>query len=179
MYFAGYIVAGFLIASFYAWGYLRGRGAIPATALTIALTAAAVMAPVQVVVGDWAAREVASKQPVSSPRSKGCHRRRPGRPSTCSAGTTGTRSLMGSKSAFAVAARLPQPRRDGAGSRHGAAADQPPVNVVRFAFQSMVGIGTLLALLSVFYLYIRFRQRRLPRSRWFYRAVSPRVRSPW
>jgi cytochrome d ubiquinol oxidase subunit I len=51
------------------------------------------------------------------------------------------------------------------------AADQPPVNVVRFAFQTMVGIGTLLALLSVVYLYVRFRRRRLPRSRWFYRAV--------
>jgi cytochrome bd-type quinol oxidase subunit 1 len=30
--------------------------------------------------------------------------------------------------------------------------DQPPVNVVRFAFQTMVGIGTLLALLGVVYL---------------------------
>jgi cytochrome d ubiquinol oxidase subunit I len=49
--------------------------------------------------------------------------------------------------------------------------DQPPVNVVRFAFQTMVGIGTLLALLGVVYLYVRLRRRRLPRSRWFYRAV--------
>jgi cytochrome bd ubiquinol oxidase subunit I len=50
-------------------------------------------------------------------------------------------------------------------------ADQPPVNVVRFAFQIMVGIGLLLALLGVIYLYIRFRSRRLPEVRWFYWAV--------
>jgi cytochrome d ubiquinol oxidase subunit I len=50
-------------------------------------------------------------------------------------------------------------------------ADQPPVNVVRFAFQTMVGIGTLFALLSLFYLYISLRRRRLPNARWFYWAV--------
>ena len=38
-------------------------------------------------------------------------------------------------------------------------ADQPPVNVVRFAFQTMVGIGTLLALLGLVYLYLRLRRR--------------------
>jgi cytochrome d ubiquinol oxidase subunit I len=51
------------------------------------------------------------------------------------------------------------------------ARDRPPVNIVRFSFQTMVGIGTLLALLGVVYLYTRFRRRRLPRSVWFYRAV--------
>ena len=51
------------------------------------------------------------------------------------------------------------------------APDRPPVNVVRLAFQVMVGIGTLLALLGLVFLYVRFRKRRLPESRWFYRAV--------
>jgi cytochrome bd ubiquinol oxidase subunit I len=51
-------------------------------------------------------------------------------------------------------------------------ADQPPINVVRFAFQTMVGIGTLLGLLGVIYLYIRLRRRRLPAARWFYWAVA-------
>jgi cytochrome d ubiquinol oxidase subunit I len=49
--------------------------------------------------------------------------------------------------------------------------DQPPINVVRFSFQTMVGIGTLLALLGVIYLYVRLRRKRLPASPWFYRAV--------
>jgi cytochrome bd ubiquinol oxidase subunit I len=51
------------------------------------------------------------------------------------------------------------------------ASERPPVNVVRYAFQTMVGIGLLLALLSLGYLYVRFRRKRLPSSRWFYRAV--------
>jgi cytochrome d ubiquinol oxidase subunit I len=51
------------------------------------------------------------------------------------------------------------------------ASDRPPVNVVRFAFQTMVGIGTLLALLGVLYVATWLRRRRLPRSVWFYRAV--------
>jgi cytochrome bd ubiquinol oxidase subunit I len=42
-------------------------------------------------------------------------------------------------------------------------AGQPPVNVVRISFQAMVGIGTLLALLGLVYLYFRFRRRPLPR----------------
>jgi cytochrome d ubiquinol oxidase subunit I len=51
------------------------------------------------------------------------------------------------------------------------AADRPPVNVVRFAFQTMVGIGGALALLGVAFLATWLRLRRLPASRWFYRAV--------
>jgi cytochrome d ubiquinol oxidase subunit I len=45
------------------------------------------------------------------------------------------------------------------------------VNVVRIAFQTMVGIGTLLALLSLVYLVVRVRRKRLPDSIWFYRAL--------
>jgi cytochrome d ubiquinol oxidase subunit I len=52
-----------------------------------------------------------------------------------------------------------------------AATDRPPVNVVRLAFQSMVGIGSLLALLSVVFLFVRIRRGRLPESTWFYRAL--------
>jgi cytochrome d ubiquinol oxidase subunit I len=49
--------------------------------------------------------------------------------------------------------------------------DRPPVNVVRIAFQTMVGIGTLMALLGVVFLFTRWRRGGLPESRWFYRAV--------
>jgi cytochrome d ubiquinol oxidase subunit I len=43
--------------------------------------------------------------------------------------------------------------------------------VVRFAFQTMVGIASLLSLVSVIYLYVRFRLKRLPATPWFYRTV--------
>src|ERR1700693_3829932 len=65
MYFAAYIVCGFLLAGAYAWAFLRGRrGRYERTALGITLSAASVAAPLQVVVGDWAARDVAQAQPV-------------------------------------------------------------------------------------------------------------------
>jgi cytochrome d ubiquinol oxidase subunit I len=173
MYFAGYIVAGFLIASFYAWGYLRGRrGRYQRTALTIALTAAAVMAPVQIVVGDWAAREVANKQPVKLAAIEGLPQTTAGAPEHLLGWYNGHEVIDGIEIPHLLSLlAYHNPDATVQGLDTVPAADQPPVNVVRFAFQSMVGIGTLLALLSVFYLYIRFRRRRLPRSRWFYRAV--------
>jgi cytochrome d ubiquinol oxidase subunit I len=173
MYFAGFIVAGFLIASFYAWGYLRGRrGRYQRTALTIALTAAAVMAPVQIVVGDWAAREVASQQPVKLAAIEGLPQTTAGAPEHLLGWYNGHEVVYGieiPRLLSLLAYHNPDATVEGLDAVP--AADQPPVNVVRFAFQTMVGIGSLLALLSVLYLYVRFRRRRLPRSRWFYRAV--------
>src|SRR5882672_1536639 len=65
MYIAGYIVCGFLVAGAYAIGRLRGKwGRYERTALAIPLTIAALASPVQVLVGDWAARDVATQQPV-------------------------------------------------------------------------------------------------------------------
>ena len=51
------------------------------------------------------------------------------------------------------------------------AEDRPPVNIVHWSFQIMVGIGTGLALLGTVFFVTWLRRRRLPRSRWFYRAV--------
>ena len=45
------------------------------------------------------------------------------------------------------------------------------MNIVRFAFQIMVGIGTGLAVLGGFFLVVWLRKRRLPVTPWFYRAV--------
>src|SRR6202162_5393363 len=65
MYIAGYIVSGFVVAAAYAFARLRGRwGRYERTAIAIPLTIAALAAPVQVLVGDWAGREVATNQPI-------------------------------------------------------------------------------------------------------------------
>jgi cytochrome bd ubiquinol oxidase subunit I len=64
MYVAAYIVVGFLIAGAYAWSWLRGRRTpYVRLALAISLTAAALAAPIQIVMGDWVARQVAEDQP--------------------------------------------------------------------------------------------------------------------
>ncbi|MCU1661869.1 MAG: cytochrome bd ubiquinol oxidase subunit, partial [Pseudonocardia sp.] len=56
MYLAAFMVTGFLVAGAYAVGRLRGRwGRYERTALAVPLTAASVAAPLQVLVGDWAA----------------------------------------------------------------------------------------------------------------------------
>src|ERR671936_398973 len=65
MYLAGFIVAGFVLAAVYPFGWLRGaRGRYERAALVIPLTVAALAAPAQILVGDWAARTVAKTQPV-------------------------------------------------------------------------------------------------------------------
>jgi cytochrome d ubiquinol oxidase subunit I len=173
MYFAGYIVAGFLLAVPYAWGFLRGRwGRYQRTALTVALSAAAVAAPLQVVIGDWAAREVAQHQPTKLAALEGLGPTTRGAPE----------HLLGWYNGHEVDYGIEVPRLLSLLAFHNPNAtvrgldtvpppDRPPVNVVRYAFQIMVGIGLLLALLSLLYLYVRIRHRRLPRSRWFYWAV--------
>ena len=53
-------------------------------------------------------------------------------------------------------------------------ADQhgpPAENLIRIALQTTVGMGTLLAVLAVLYLFVRLRFKRLPESVWFYWAV--------
>jgi cytochrome d ubiquinol oxidase subunit I len=49
--------------------------------------------------------------------------------------------------------------------------ERPPVNIVRIAFQTMIAIGTALALLGVLFIVTWLRKRRLPRTPWFFRAV--------
>jgi cytochrome d ubiquinol oxidase subunit I len=50
--------------------------------------------------------------------------------------------------------------------------DQPPVNLTHWAFQTMVGLGTLLALGSVVFWFARWRRRDLLENRWFLRAAA-------
>jgi cytochrome d ubiquinol oxidase subunit I len=51
--------------------------------------------------------------------------------------------------------------------------DQPhAINTIRYSFHAMVGVGTVLALLGAFFVFMWARHRRLPRSKWFYRLVA-------
>jgi cytochrome d ubiquinol oxidase subunit I len=173
MYLAGYIVAGFVTASAYAWALLRGRNTrYNRVALIIPLTVAAIAAPAQVMVGDWAARDVAKTQPVKLAAIEGL--------ATTTKGAD--EHVLGWYDGRDVEYGIPIPRLLSLLAFHNPNAtvkgldtvpadDRPPVNVVRFAFQTMVGIGTGLALLGAVYVLTWFRRRRLPRTKWFYRAV--------
>jgi cytochrome d ubiquinol oxidase subunit I len=173
MYLAAYIVVGFLTAAVYAWGWLRGRrGRYERMALVVPLTVGALAAPAQIVVGDWAAREVAKNQPVKLAALEGLGETTRGAPV----------HLLGWYDEGEVKYGLEIPRllsllafHDWNATVKGLdtvkADERPPVNIVRFSFQTMVGIGSLLALLGFVYLGTWLRRRRLPRSQWFYRAL--------
>lgn len=47
--------------------------------------------------------------------------------------------------------------------------DRPPVNITHWAFQTMVGIGSLLALSVLLFWFVRWRGRDLLQNRWFLR----------
>jgi len=173
MYIAGYIVTGFVLAGVYAYGRLRGRwGRYERTALAIPLTVAALAAPVQVLVGDWAAREVASTQPTKLAAFEGLNATTRGAPEHLLGWYTDGRVEYGIKIPHLLSF-LSYHRWNATveGLEAVPADERPPVNVVRIAFQTMVGIGTLLALLGVGYVATWIRHKRLPESTWFYRAL--------
>jgi cytochrome d ubiquinol oxidase subunit I len=173
MYIAGYMVAGFLTASVYAWALLRGRNSrYNRVALIIPLTVAALASPIQIVVGDWAAREVAKAQPVKLAALEGLQTTQTGAPEHLLGWYDGHGVEYGIKIPKLLSLlAFHDPNAKVKGLDSVPVDDRPPVNVVRFSFQTMVGIGTGLALLGVVFVGAWLRLRRLPASRWFYRAL--------
>ena len=173
MYLAGYMVTGFAVAGVYAYGRLRGRWErYHRTALAIPLTIAALVSPAQILVGDWAGRDVATTQPIKLAAIEGLGKTTRGAPE----------HLLGWYTAGRVKYGIEIPHALSLLSFHSWNAtvkgldavppqNRPPVNIVRIAFQLMVAIGTLLAILGIVYVVVRLRRNRLPESPWFYRAV--------
>jgi cytochrome d ubiquinol oxidase subunit I len=173
MYLAGFIVAGFVVAAAYAYGWLRGRrGRYERIALAVPLTIAALATPVQLFVGDWIARRVADDQPTKLAAIEGLGRTTQG----ADIHVLGWYEDGEVKAGIAIPKGLSilakhDPNAEIQGLDAATPGDRPPVNVVRVAFQTMVGIGTLLALLGAVHLVTWFRRRRFVESRWFHRAV--------
>jgi cytochrome d ubiquinol oxidase subunit I len=173
MLLAGYMVAGFSVAGVYAYAWLRGRrDRYHRIGLVVPFTIAALASPVQLVVGDWAARSVADTQPVKLAAMEGLGRTEAGAPLHIlgwysdgevkgGIGFPDLLSILAQHDPDAVVQGLDSVPPD----------EQPPVNVVRYAFQAMVAIGSALALLALLYLATWWRRRRPPRSTWFYRAA--------
>ena len=173
MYLAGYMVTGFLVAGAYAFGRLRGRWSrYERIALAIPLAFAVLASLAQIFVGDWNGREVAASQPVKLAAFEGLAHTTKGAPI----------HLLGWYTNGKIDYGIPIPRLLSLLAFHSTTAtvegldavpvdDRPPVNVVRVAFQTMVGIGGLLSLLAIVSIVVRLRRRRLPQSIWFYRAL--------
>ena len=174
MYLAGFMVAGFLLAMPYAIARLRGRWQrYERTACAIPLTIAALVAPVQVLVGDWVARDVAHTQPVKLAAIEGLAKTTRGAPEHL----LGWYEHGAVKFGIAIPKLLSllafhDPNATVRGLDTVPPAQRPPVNITRISFQLMVAIGTLLALLGLAFLYVRVRRGRLPAGRFFYLAVA-------
>ena len=175
MYLAGYVVAGFIVAGVYAYAHLRGRrDAYHRTGLVVALSFAALATLCQGPVGDWAGRTVAVNQPVKLAAFEGVAHTESSVPFTIGGifdeDTGEVRWGITVPYALSILAKH-DPTATITGLDSVPAADRPPVNVVRFAFQAMAGIGTALGALAVVFLYCWWRRRRVPDSPWFMRAV--------
>jgi cytochrome d ubiquinol oxidase subunit I len=173
MYVAGYMVVGFVLAGAYATVWLRGRrDRYVRAALVVPLTVAALAAPAQMLIGDWAGRVVARDQPVKLAAVEGLAHTTRGAPlhlggiydnGTIRYGIEipNLLSLLAFHHTDAVVRGLDAVPPSG----------RPPVNVVHIAYNLMVVIGTGLMLLGATYLAMWWRRGRLPRSPWFYRAL--------
>ncbi|HZN14592.1 MAG TPA: cytochrome ubiquinol oxidase subunit I [Acidimicrobiales bacterium] len=163
MIIAAGMLSGFVVASVYARAWLRGRrDRYCRIAFALPFTVAALLAPAQIVVGDWSARFIGEFQPVKLAAAEALTHTQRGAPLRLYAiEIPKGLSLLLHRDANAVVAGLDQvsPR------------DRPPVGVVHVAFDTMVTIGVGLVGLGGWALVAWARRRELPRSRWFYRAA--------
>jgi cytochrome bd ubiquinol oxidase subunit I len=176
MYLAGIIVAGFLVASVYAAGWLRGnRERRHRIALIVALSFACVTAPVQLFVGDYAARTVADHQPTKLAILEGLPKTESGAPlhifgiyedGEVKYGIEFPKllSLLAYHDPNATVQGMDAAGPDGLPTNTG-------INIVRLSFQAIVFIGSGLATLAAWFLFFAWRRKRLPDTRWFMRAV--------
>lgn len=174
MWLAAFMVTGFLIASVYAVGMLRGRrDRYHRAGLLIPLTVAAIITPVQIGVGDWIANVVADNQPAKLAAMEGQYE------TTAGAGLSIGGVYRDNELHYAVEipyalSLLIHHDPDGVvrGLEEFPADERPPVNVVHLAYNAMVGIGTALLVLAAWFGLVWWRRRRLPHTAWFLRAVA-------
>jgi cytochrome d ubiquinol oxidase subunit I len=174
MILAAYMVTGFLVASVYAVGLLRGtRDRYVRLGFALPFAVAAIAAPVQVVVGDVAARGVMTDQPAKFAAMELVTTTGPNQPEIIGGvlidgevvggiAIPGLASLIAGGSFDTVITGLDAFPVD----------ERPPATIVHLAWDTMVGIGTALVVLAVWGLVLRLRRRDHARSRWFLRAAA-------
>lgn len=175
MILAAYMVAGFLFASVYAVGMLKGRrDRHHRLGLLIPLTIACIATPVQIFWGDVAAREVADHQPAKFAAFECIQETGPNQTEYIGGictdegvkgaiGIPGLDSLLVGFSTDTVVTGLEDIPPD----------ERPPANtLLHLSFDAMVGIGFGLLALAAWLLWAWWRRRDIPRTPWFLRAVA-------
>jgi cytochrome bd ubiquinol oxidase subunit I len=175
MILAAYMVTGFLVASVYAVGMLRGRrDRMHRLGLLIPLTIACIATPVQIFVGDTAAREIADHQPAKFAAMECIQETGPNQTEYIGGictddgvkgaiGIPGLDSFLVGFSTDTVVTGLDQIPDD----------EEPPAHtLLHLSFDAMVGIGTALLGLAAWLAFVWWRRRDIPRTPWFLRAVA-------
>ncbi|TMK58651.1 MAG: cytochrome ubiquinol oxidase subunit I [Actinobacteria bacterium] len=175
MILAAYMVVGFLVASIYAVGMLKGRrDRLHKLGLVIPLTIACIATPVQLFVGDTAARGVADHQPAKFAAME-CIQE---------TGTDQTEYLGGICTDDGVKGAIGIPGLDSflvgwstdtevTGLNDIPPDERPPANTfIHLSFDTMVGIGSALMGLALWFGFVWWKRRDIPQTPWFLRAVS-------
>ena len=170
---ATYLVTGFLLASVYAMGWLRGRrDELHRMGVAIGFTVAAIAVPAQLITGDIATRNVASSQPTKFAAIELIQETETGVPFTVGG------ILIDGEKRFAI--ELPNvtsllqdfdPNSEIQGLDAVPEDERPPANVVHVSFQLMVGLGLAMGALAAFGGWNRWRTGAVPDSVWWYRAM--------
>jgi cytochrome d ubiquinol oxidase subunit I len=171
MILAAYMVSGFGVASIYAVGYLRGRrDRYHRLGFAIPFTVAAVLTPVQILVGDTAARSVEHDQPIKFAAMEYVTRTARGVPEYLGGFFVNGRVYFG--------LRLPDvdsllvgfsPHTQVIGLDSVAPTDRPPaLTLIHLSFDAMVGFAFVLLLAGLWALLAWRGRRGLPEQRWFW-----------
>ncbi|MFL5863746.1 MAG: cytochrome ubiquinol oxidase subunit I [Solirubrobacteraceae bacterium] len=175
MILAAYLVTGFIVASIYAVGMLRGRrDHYHRLGLLIPLTVACIATPIQFVVGDTAARAIASDQPIKFA----------GMECVQNTHSDVTEYIYGRCTSSGIKGGVGIPGFDSVlvggststkvtGLDTVPANDRPPFDtLLHWAFDTMVGICTMLIGLGLWFGVVWLRKRDIPKTRWFLGAVA-------
>jgi cytochrome d ubiquinol oxidase subunit I len=175
MILAAYLVTGFLVASVYAVGMLRGRrDRHHRLGLLIPLTVAAIVTPIQFLVGDFAAREIADDQPVKFAAME-CVQETHRDVTEYIGGICTSDGVEGAIGIDGLNSFLVDFDTDTqvTGLDSVPPRDRPPANtLLHLAFDAMVGICVMLIGLGAWLGIAWWRRRDIPRSRWFLRATA-------
>jgi cytochrome d ubiquinol oxidase subunit I len=174
MFLAAYMVTGFLLASVYALGRLRGRmDRYTRLGFIIPFAVAAIATPLQIGMGDIAARAVFTDQPAKFAAMELVQKTGPDTPVVIGGVMIDGRVVgglvipsMGSLLAGFNTNTVVQ------GLDNVPPQDQPPVNIVHLAWDTMLAAGFSLLALAAWFGLSWLRRRELPTSRWFYRFAT-------
>jgi cytochrome d ubiquinol oxidase subunit I len=175
MILAAYLLTCFLIASVYAVGMLRGRrDRHHRLGLLIPLTLGCILAPIQFMVGDTAAREIAKDQPVKF-ASMECVQTTHSDVTEYLGGRCTDEGVKGGIGIPGLDSFLVGFSTDTKVTGYDTVPtdEQPQAKtLLHLAFDFMVGVGSALIGLGLWFGFVWWRKRDIPRTKWFLRAVA-------